>query len=292
MQHGAPTPYMFLIQSMENDSKVYAAQPEFDAFQDTIQLPKEMYHSLGCTSNSTLKVTTTQLPRGKSVTFKPLTMEWENLTFNEQTALLEMELRHRQILTQDEIFELFYCDMVLKFQVSKLTPEKVVNIAGDTDLETNIEKVNSKDVNRTIEKGTYVYRKGQLFRVKKVDDSIDPIALSLENIHTGAEVGTEIPFVTLEHPILSTRIDNIQMDNKTDEKSIEFDKLQYYRFEVDKKINGFELSVKGGPDVYLIHSEMSSSSRWPLPGEEIYIWKDESYGDTRKIKVTTSDPKF
>jgi len=289
LYHGAPTPYTFDITNTANGASTIAVAPTFDAMQGNVEIPWKLWEKLEVedgTLSLEVSVQTRVVPGGEYARFKSVTKEWDHLSFNEQQALLELLLRHRQVLQQGELLELPYCDILIRLEVTETRPAEVISILN-TDLQTDFEP--TEEAPLEIVPGTWVYRKSRPHQIISLDHSLDPPSVMLRNLE-GNEVGSELDRCTEHHPFVDLDIRKLDAPVKD---TLPPNQYHYFSFHVN---NPSPLQIRlqsqnGDANMYVIHEKVISDSRWPLPSRERYQWKSEE-SSNQNITLSSSSVEF
>jgi len=286
--HGAQTPYTFDITNTANGASTIAVAPTFDGMQGNIEIPWKLWEKFGLEDgvlSIEVNLRTRVVPGGEYAMFKSITKEWDHLTFSEQQALLELLLRHRQVLSQGEILELPYCDMLIRLEVTETRPAEVISILN-TDLQTDFEP--TEEAPLEIFPGTWLYRKSRPHQIMSLDHSLDPPSVMLRNLE-GAEVGSELDRCTEHHPFVDLQIRPLEFNSPVKD-TLPPDQTQYFAFLInDSTPRQLQLrSQNGDANIYVIHEKVISDSRWPLPSRSRYQWKGEEPSDQSIILSSLS----
>lgn len=280
LMHGADTPYTFEITSESSSEILVAVAPKFESLNNNVQIPENLWKKLNPEGNTIqIRIRTKKVPDGTYASFKPLNMEWNSLTFAEQMALLELHLRHRQVLSQDEIIEFHYCDIYVKLQVTETKPEPVISIR-DTEIQTNIEPP-EEDL-QPIQFGSWVYRNGHPHEIIAFDNTLEPPSVTLRN-KKGKVIESELNRCFQRHPHLDTIFIDLKLDESIAKTKQPHNAYDYFRFPVNEA-RALEINLEGeNVDLYVLNDNAISDVRWPLPSQKRYQWKSENYGNQQII---------
>ncbi|KAN0076955.1 Ubiquitin fusion degradation protein UFD1 domain containing protein [Tylopilus felleus] len=130
------SPWMFQLRNPSNPAaSTHAGVLEFIAEEGIVHLPYWMMKTLRLEEGDPIRITGTELPKGKFVKLQPQTVHF--LEISDPKAVLEQALRNFSALTQGDIIEVCYNSMVFGFLVMEATPEGAGICVLDTDLEVD-----------------------------------------------------------------------------------------------------------------------------------------------------------
>ncbi|KAF8136734.1 UFD1-domain-containing protein [Boletus edulis] len=130
------SPWMFQLRNPSNPAaSTHAGVLEFIAEEGIVHLPYWMMKTLRLEEGDPIRITGTELPKGKFVKIQPQTVHF--LEISDPKAVLEQALRNFTALTQGDIIEICYNSMIFGFLVMEATPEGSGICVLDTDLEVD-----------------------------------------------------------------------------------------------------------------------------------------------------------
>ncbi len=124
----------FKIESSQFNT--YAGVLEFIAEEGRVYLPKWMFKQLNIQQGHIVRVTMTNLPKGKFVKLKPQHVDF--LDISDPKAVLENAFRNYSTLTKDDIVEFEYNNKPYAIKIVEAQPEHSISII-ETDLEVDFE---------------------------------------------------------------------------------------------------------------------------------------------------------
>ncbi|KAF9535251.1 ubiquitin fusion degradation protein UFD1-domain-containing protein [Crepidotus variabilis] len=130
------SPWMFKLRNPANPAaSTHAGVLEFIAEEGVVHLPYWMMKTLRLNEGDPIRITGTDLPKGKFVKFQAQTVHF--LEISDPKAVLEQALRNFSALTQGDIIEISYNTIVFGLLVMETKPGgEGLNIL-DTDLEVD-----------------------------------------------------------------------------------------------------------------------------------------------------------
>lgn len=133
-----------------DDNSVYYGVHDFSAPLATICLvPRKLLTQLHIDEGASIHMTTITLPTATHITLKPLTPSFMLLTELERTALLELNLRKRQMMHVGETIRIDY-HQPYDLQVVDCQPSHVVSLV-DSEVQTDIQAPDAdSDQNRSV----------------------------------------------------------------------------------------------------------------------------------------------
>ncbi|KAF8557276.1 UFD1-domain-containing protein [Imleria badia] len=130
------SPWMFQLRNPANPAaSTHAGVLEFIAEEGIVHLPYWMMKTLRLDEGDPIRITGTELPKGKFVKLQPQTVHF--LEISDPKAVLEQALRNFTALTQGDIIEICYNSMIFGFLVMEATPGGGGICVLDTDLEVD-----------------------------------------------------------------------------------------------------------------------------------------------------------
>ncbi|KAG9318814.1 UFD1-domain-containing protein [Chiua virens] len=130
------SPWMFQLRNPSNPAaSTHAGVLEFIAEEGVVHLPYWMMKTLRLEEGDAIRITGTELPKGKFVKLQPQTVHF--LEISDPKAVLEQALRNFSALTQGDIIEISYNSMVFGFLLMEATPGGSGICVLDTDLEVD-----------------------------------------------------------------------------------------------------------------------------------------------------------
>jgi len=130
------SPWMFHLRNPSNTAaSTHAGVLEFIAEEGIVHLPYWMMKTLRLDEGDPIRITGTELPKGKFVKLQPQTVHF--LEISDPKAVLEQALRNFSALTQGDIIEISYNSMIFGFLVMEATPGGGGICVLDTDLEVD-----------------------------------------------------------------------------------------------------------------------------------------------------------
>ncbi|KAG8217841.1 UFD1-domain-containing protein [Butyriboletus roseoflavus] len=130
------SPWMFQLRNPSNPAaSTHAGVLEFIAEEGIVHLPYWMMKTLRLEEGDPIRITGTELPKGKFVKLQPQTVHF--LEISDPKAVLEQALRNFSALTQGDIIEIYYNSMIFGFLVMETTPGEGGICVLDTDLEVD-----------------------------------------------------------------------------------------------------------------------------------------------------------
>ncbi|KAJ3554473.1 hypothetical protein NM688_g3091 [Phlebia brevispora] len=130
------SPWMFKLSNPSNPAaSTHAGVLEFIAEEGIVHLPHWMMQSLRLNEGDPIRVTGTELPKGKFVKLQAQTVHF--LEISDPKAVLEQALRHFSALTQGDIIEISYNSIVFGLLVMETKPGGEGISVLDTDLEVD-----------------------------------------------------------------------------------------------------------------------------------------------------------
>ncbi|KAI0737671.1 ubiquitin fusion degradation protein UFD1-domain-containing protein [Irpex lacteus] len=129
-------PFMFKLSNPSNPAaSTHAGVLEFIAEEGVCHLPHWMMQTLRLNEGDPIRVTGTELPKGKFVKLQPQTVHF--LEISDPKAVLEQALRSFSALTQGDIIEISYNRIVFGLLIMETQPGgEGINVI-DTDLEVD-----------------------------------------------------------------------------------------------------------------------------------------------------------
>ncbi|KIM62130.1 hypothetical protein SCLCIDRAFT_15957 [Scleroderma citrinum Foug A] len=130
------SPWMFQLRNPSNSAaSTHAGVLEFIAEEGVVHLPYWMMKTLRLEEGDPIRITGTELPKGKFVKLQAQTVHF--LEISDPKAVLEQALRNFSALTQGDIIEIHYNSMVFGFLVMEAVPGGAGICVLDTDLEVD-----------------------------------------------------------------------------------------------------------------------------------------------------------
>ncbi|KAH7929740.1 UFD1-domain-containing protein [Leucogyrophana mollusca] len=130
------SPWMFQLRNPSNSAaSTHAGVLEFIAEEGVVHLPYWMMKTLRLNEGDPIRITGTELPKGKFVKLQAQTVHF--LEISDHKAVLEQALRNFSALTQGDIIEISYNSMVFGLLVMEATPGGAGISILDTDLEVD-----------------------------------------------------------------------------------------------------------------------------------------------------------
>lgn len=130
------SPWMFKLRNPANPAaSTHAGVLEFIAQEGVVHLPYWMMKTLRLNEGDPIRITGTELPKGKMVKLQAQTVHF--LEVSDPKAVLEQALRHFSCLTQGDIVEIIYNSIVFGFLVLETSPGGGGINVLDTDLEVD-----------------------------------------------------------------------------------------------------------------------------------------------------------
>ncbi|KAG6331652.1 hypothetical protein ID866_7436 [Astraeus odoratus] len=130
------SPWMFQLRNPSNPAaSTHAGVLEFIAEEGIVHLPYWMMKTLRLEEGDPIRITGTELPKGKFVKLQAQTVHF--LEISDPKAVLEQALRNFSALTQGDIIEIHYNSMVFGFLVMETVPGGAGISVLDTDLEVD-----------------------------------------------------------------------------------------------------------------------------------------------------------
>jgi len=130
------SPWMFQLRNPSNPAaSTHAGVLEFIAEEGIVHLPYWMMKTLRLEEGDPIRITGTELPKGKFVKLQAQTVHF--LEISDPKAVLEQALRNFSALTQGDIIEIHYNSMVFGFLVMEADPGGAGISVLDTDLEVD-----------------------------------------------------------------------------------------------------------------------------------------------------------
>ncbi|KAF8643806.1 hypothetical protein AX16_008824 [Volvariella volvacea WC 439] len=129
-------PWVFELRNPKNPAaSTHAGVLEFIAPEGIVYLPYWMMKTLRLEEGDTIRITGTDLPKGKFVKLQAQTVHF--LEIHDPKAVLEQELRNFSALTQGDIIEISYNTIVFGLLVMETQPGGGGISVQDTDLEVD-----------------------------------------------------------------------------------------------------------------------------------------------------------
>ncbi|KAH7889420.1 UFD1-domain-containing protein [Phlebopus sp. FC_14] len=130
------SPWMFQLRNPSNSAaSTHAGVLEFIAEEGVVHLPYWMMKTLRLDEGDPIRITGTELPKGKFVKLQAQTVHF--LEISDPKAVLEQALRNFSALTQGDIIEIYYNSMIFGFLVMETSPGGAGINVLDTDLEVD-----------------------------------------------------------------------------------------------------------------------------------------------------------
>ncbi|KAI6045693.1 UFD1-domain-containing protein [Pisolithus marmoratus] len=130
------SPWMFQLRNPANPAaSTHAGVLEFIADEGVVHLPYWMMKTLRLEEGDPIRITGTELPKGKFVKLQAQTVHF--LEISDPKAVLEQALRNFSALSQGDIIEIHYNSMVFGFLVMETVPNGAGICVLDTDLEVD-----------------------------------------------------------------------------------------------------------------------------------------------------------
>ncbi|KAF7440682.1 ubiquitin fusion degradation protein [Pleurotus ostreatus] len=129
-------PWMFELRNPANSAaSTHAGVLEFIAEEGVVHLPYWMMKTLRLNEGDPIRITGTELPKGKLVKLQAQSVHF--LEISDHRAVLEQALRNFTALTQGDIIEICYNSIVFGLLVMETTPGGGGISVLDTDLEVD-----------------------------------------------------------------------------------------------------------------------------------------------------------
>ena len=119
-----------------NNATTFGGVLEFIAEEGRVYLPKWMFTQLKIQQGHIVRLTMTDLPKGKFVKLKPQSVDF--LDISDPKAVLENAFRYYSSLTINDIVEFEYNNKSYKIKITEAQPHSSVSII-ETDLEVDFE---------------------------------------------------------------------------------------------------------------------------------------------------------
>ncbi|KAH7912224.1 UFD1-domain-containing protein [Hygrophoropsis aurantiaca] len=130
------SPWMFQLRNPSNPAaSTHAGVLEFIAEEGVVHLPYWMMKTLRLNEGDPIRITGTELTKGKFVKLQAQTVHF--LEISDHKAVLEQALRNFSALTQGDIIEISYNSVVFGLLVMEATPGGAGISILDTDLEVD-----------------------------------------------------------------------------------------------------------------------------------------------------------
>lgn len=130
------SPWMFQLRNPANPAaSTHAGVLEFIAEEGVVHLPYWMMKTLRLNEGDPIRITGTELPKGKLVKLQAQSVHF--LEISDHKAVLEQALRNFSCLTQGDIIEICYNSIVFGLLVMETTPGGEGISILDTDLEVD-----------------------------------------------------------------------------------------------------------------------------------------------------------
>ncbi|KAG6898343.1 hypothetical protein C0992_009018 [Termitomyces sp. T32_za158] len=130
------SPWMFQLRNPSNPAaSTHAGVLEFIAEEGVAHLPYWMMRTLRLNEGDPIRITGTELPKGKLVKLQAQSVHF--LEISDHKAVLEQALRNFSCLTQGDIIEICYNSIVFGILVMETTPGGAGISVLDTDLEVD-----------------------------------------------------------------------------------------------------------------------------------------------------------
>ncbi|KAG6814495.1 hypothetical protein H0H92_000020 [Tricholoma furcatifolium] len=130
------SPWMFQLRNPSNPAaSTHAGVLEFIAEEGCVHLPYWMMKTLRLNEGDPIRITGTELPKGKLVKLQAQTVHF--LEISDHKAVLEQALRNFSCLTQGDIIEISYNSIIFGILVMEATPGGEGISILDTDLEVD-----------------------------------------------------------------------------------------------------------------------------------------------------------
>ncbi|CAK5277648.1 unnamed protein product [Mycena citricolor] len=131
-----PSPWMFQLRNPANSAaSTHAGVLEFIAEEGCVHLPYWMMKTLRLNEGDPIRITGTELSKGKLVKFQAQSVHFLEIT--DHKAVLEQALRNFSALTQGDIIEINYNSIVFGILVMEANPGGGGISILDTDLEVD-----------------------------------------------------------------------------------------------------------------------------------------------------------
>jgi len=130
------SPWMFQLRNPSNPAALtHAGVLEFIAEEGVVHLPYWMMKTLRLNEGDPIRITGTELPKGKLVKLQAQSVDF--LEISDHKAVLEQALRNFSALTQGDIIEISYNSIKFGLLVMETTPGGEGISVLDTDLEVD-----------------------------------------------------------------------------------------------------------------------------------------------------------
>ncbi|KNZ78395.1 Ubiquitin fusion degradation protein 1, partial [Termitomyces sp. J132] len=130
------SPWMFQLRNPSNPAaSTHAGVLEFIAEEGVVHLPYWMMKTLRLNEGDPIRITGTELPKGKLVKLQAQSVHF--LEISDHKAVLEQALRNFSCLTQGDIIEICYNSIIFGILVMETTPGGEGISVLDTDLEVD-----------------------------------------------------------------------------------------------------------------------------------------------------------
>ncbi|KAI9508278.1 ubiquitin fusion degradation protein I [Russula earlei] len=130
------SPWMFKLRNPQNPAaSTHAGVLEFIAEEGVVHLPYWMMKTLRLTEGDPVRITGTELPKGRFVKLQAQHVHF--LEISDPKAVLEQALRNFTALTQGDIIEISYNSIIFGLLVMEATPGGEGISILDTDLEVD-----------------------------------------------------------------------------------------------------------------------------------------------------------
>ncbi|KAG6918148.1 hypothetical protein DXG01_016337 [Tephrocybe rancida] len=130
------SPWMFQLRNPSNPAaSTHAGVLEFIAEEGVVHLPYWMMRTLRLNEGDPIRITGTELPKGKLVKLQAQSVHF--LEISDHKAVLEQALRNFSCLTQGDIIEICYNSIVFGILVMETSPGGEGISVLDTDLEVD-----------------------------------------------------------------------------------------------------------------------------------------------------------
>ncbi|KAI0040904.1 ubiquitin fusion degradation protein I [Auriscalpium vulgare] len=131
-----PSPWVFKLRNPTNPAaSTHAGVLEFIAEEGVVHLPYWMMKTLRLNEGDPIRITGTELPKGKFVKLQAQTVHF--LEISDHKAVLEQALRNFSALTQGDVIEISYNSIVFGLLVMEANPGGEGISVLDTDLEVD-----------------------------------------------------------------------------------------------------------------------------------------------------------
>ncbi|KAJ6232956.1 ubiquitin fusion degradation 1 protein [Anaeramoeba flamelloides] len=127
IQNQVETPYMFEIKNLSNQTISHCGVLDFNAVEGTCVLPTWLMNTLELQNRGRVQIIAQKLPLGSYIKFQPLTSDFTSKVTNPK-VVLERQLRNFACLTQGDIIEIKYLNLVFYISVLETKPGKAINI--------------------------------------------------------------------------------------------------------------------------------------------------------------------